>query len=165
MKKAIVSLATGAFLAALPISVHAQDAVKRGAYLAAIMDCTGCHTTGALAGQPDPNGHLAGSTIGFEIPGLGYFYPPNLTPDPETGLGNWSEADIIAAVRTGVRPDGRELAPIMPWMSYAALSDEDASALAAYLRSLPPIKHAAPTMTGAGEKALAPYFTIAVPGK
>ena len=74
---------------------------------------------GALAGQPDPKLHLAGSNIGFGVPGLGVFYPPNLTPDRETGLGSWSEADIVRAVRQGVRPDGRELAPVMPWRNYA----------------------------------------------
>jgi hypothetical protein len=52
---------------------------------------------------------LAGSEVGFQIPGLGIFYPSNLTPDRETGIGTWSEADIIKAVRAGVRPDGRQL--------------------------------------------------------
>jgi mono/diheme cytochrome c family protein len=120
---------------------------SRGEYLARIMDCGGCHTGGALAGQPDAQLHLAGSSIGFAIPGLGYFYPPNLTPDPETGLGAWSEAEIARAVRTGVRPDGRELAPVMPWRSYAALTDEDAQALAAYLNGLAPVRN--PTPSGA----------------
>ena len=83
------------------------------------MDCVGCHTGGALAGAPDPKLRLAGSDIGFGAPGLGVFYPPNLTPDQETGLGAWSEADIVKALRTGERPDGRELAPMMPWRSYA----------------------------------------------
>jgi mono/diheme cytochrome c family protein len=141
----------------------AQDMVKRGEYLAAIMDCTGCHTSGALIGQPDPALYLAGSNIGFEIPGLGIFYPPNLTPDPETGLGGWSESDIAAALRTGVRPDGRELAPAMPWRSYSALSDEDVAALAAYLRSLEPVVNQAPTPVGPGERAAAPYLTVMMP--
>src|SRR4051812_37469505 len=75
---------------------------SRGEYLATIMDCGGCHTGGALAGQPDPQLYLAGSEIGFGIPGTGFFYPPNLTPDRETGLGAWGEAEIIRAIRTGV---------------------------------------------------------------
>jgi mono/diheme cytochrome c family protein len=146
-------------------SAQAADAatLRRGEYLARIMDCGGCHTTGALIGRPDPAMLLAGSTIGFGIPELGVFYPPNLTPDPETGLGAWSEADIVAAVRTGRRPDGRELAPAMPWRAYAALSDEDAAALAAYLKSLPPVRHAAPPIAGMSEKPAAPYFTVAMP--
>jgi mono/diheme cytochrome c family protein len=137
--------------------------LARGAYLAAIMDCGGCHTGGALAGQPDPKLHLAGSGIGFVIPGAGVFYPPNLTPDHDTGLGAWSEADIIRALRQGERPDGRVLAPVMPWPNYAALTDEDARALARYLRSLPPVRNAAPPMTAAGERPPAPYLTVVVP--
>jgi mono/diheme cytochrome c family protein len=143
-------------------AAQAQD-LKRGAYLSKIMDCVGCHTRGALAGKPDPAFDLAGSDIGFEIPGLGYFYPPNLTSDAETGLGKWSEADIVKAVRTGERPDGRVLVPIMPWPSYAALTDQDARDLAAYLKSLKPIRHKAPPMTPASEKAPAPYLTAVVP--
>ena len=144
-------------------TARAESPGERGKYLVGIMDCTGCHTTGALAGQPDPTHFLAGSDIGFEIPGLGIFYPPNLTPDGKTGLGTWSEQEIATALRTGVRPDGRELAPAMPWRSYAKLTDEDVRAVAAYLKSLPPVEHAAPAPTGASEKAPAPYLTVAMP--
>jgi mono/diheme cytochrome c family protein len=144
-------------------AAQADEKLERGKYLATIMDCGGCHTRGALIGKPEPAFALAGSNVGFEIPGLGYFYPPNLTPDAETGIGKWSEAEIIAAVRKGVRPDGRQLVPIMPWMSYAALSDTDAQALAAYLKSLAPIKHAAPPMTAHAAGAPAPYLTAKMP--
>lgn len=140
-----------------------QERVKRGEYLATIMDCGGCHTTGALGGKPDPQRHLAGSEIGFQIPQLGVFYPPNLTPDRETGLGAWSEAEIVAAVRKGVRPDGRMLAPVMPYHNYARLTDADAQALAAYLKSLKPIRHQAPAITGASEKPGAPYLAVVAP--
>lgn len=156
-----VAIAMAAGLAAA--DARGETPVERGKYLAAIMDCTGCHTTGALAGQPDPAMFLAGSTIGFQIPGFGIFYPPNLTPDVETGLGAWSEQQIIDAVRMGVRPDGRGLAPVMPWPSYAALTDSDAQALAAYLKSLPATAHAAPPLTGPDEKAPAPYLTVKMP--
>jgi len=155
----VVLMATGLGAA----TARAESPGERGKYLVGIMDCTGCHTTGALAGQPDPTHFLAGSDIGFEIPGLGIFYPPNLTPDGKTGLGTWSEQDIATALRTGVRPDGRELAPAMPWRSYAKLTDEDVRAVAAYLKSLPPVEHAAPAPTGASEKAPAPYLTVAMP--
>ncbi|HYZ31304.1 MAG TPA: c-type cytochrome [Crenalkalicoccus sp.] len=158
------SLALGFALAlALPVCAAAQQDVERGAYLARIMDCGGCHTAGALAGQPDPKLHLAGSTVGFHIPGLGVFYPPNLTPDRETGIGTWSAADITRAMKQGLRPDGRELAPVMPWRSYAALTDADAEALASYLRSLAPVRHAVPPPTGEGHGAPAPYLTVVVP--
>lgn len=140
----------------------ADERVARGAYLARIMDCGGCHTPGVFAGKPDFARMFGGSEIGFQIPGLGIFYPPNLTPDA-TGLGAWSEAEIIAAVRTGVRPDGRTLAPIMPWHSYAALTDEDAGALAGYLKTLTPVKNQAPAMVGPQGKPVAPYFTVVAP--
>jgi hypothetical protein len=91
------------------------------------------------------------------------FYPPNLTPDAETGLGTWSEAEIMLAVREGMRPDGRQLIPIMPWPSYSALSDEDAKALAAYLKGLPPQKFKAPGPFGASETPTHPYLAVVVP--
>jgi mono/diheme cytochrome c family protein len=154
-------------IAAWPAAAQPADArtLARGEYLAAIMDCGGCHTGGALIGKPDPKLALAGSAIGFQIPELGTFYPPNLTPDRETGLGSWSAAEIVTAVRTGVRPDGRILAPIMPWHSYAALTDADAGALAAYLKSIPPVRNATPPITGPTETPPAPYMTVVVPGR
>ncbi|MDX2204141.1 MAG: cytochrome c [Hyphomicrobiaceae bacterium] len=139
------------------------DDIARGEYLARIMDCAGCHTPGALIGKPDQARNLAGSEIGFHIPDLGYFYPPNLTSDGRTGLGTWTEADIIKAVRTGVRPDGRILAPVMPWHSYAALNDADAQMLARYLKSLPPVPHEVPGPTGASGQPPAPYLTVVAP--
>lgn len=136
----------------------------RGEYLARIMDCGGCHTRGTFLGQPDPDLYLAGSEVGFHLPGLGYFYPPNLTPDPASGLGTWSEEDIIRAVREGVRPDGRMLAPIMPSRSYAALTNEDVRALAAYLKSLPPIEYPdEPRPAGDAEQPVAPYLELVLP--
>ncbi len=68
---------------------------------------------------------LGGSEVGFEIPGLGVFHGPNLTPDMETGLGSWTEEQIVTAFTTGMRPDGRKLAPIMPWQAFANLTPED----------------------------------------
>jgi mono/diheme cytochrome c family protein len=137
--------------------------VKRGEYLATIMDCGGCHTKGALVGKPDPEHYLAGSDVGFQIPGLGIFYPPNLTPDRETGLGAWSETDIVNAVRTGMRPDGHQLVPVMPYPHYAKLTDADAHALAAYLKSKKPVRHRAPMIVGATAKPSAPYLTVVMP--
>jgi mono/diheme cytochrome c family protein len=158
MRKALLCLVLA--VAATPAA--AQD-LKRGEYLARIMDCGGCHTPGALAGKPDLDHPLAGGTVGFELPGLGIFYPPNLTPHPEAGLGAWSEADMVRALRTGLRPDGRELAPIMPWRSYQTLTDEDAMALVSYLKALPPSAHKVPGPIGPSETAPAPYLTVVVP--
>jgi hypothetical protein len=64
-----------------------------------------------------------------------------------------------------VRPDGRVLAPVMPWHAYAALNDADARALARYLRSLPPVRNPTPAMVGANETPTAPYLTVVVPGR
>ncbi|EWY42184.1 cytochrome C [Skermanella stibiiresistens SB22] len=152
-------------LLALTVPGHAEDVAQRGEYLAAIMDCGGCHTDGALAGQPNPSRRLAGSSIGFEIPGLGVFYPPNLTSDRQTGMGDWSAADIAKALRTGVRPDGRELAPAMPWRAYANLNDDDLAALAAYLKGLEPVVNKVPPIVASGDVASAPYLTVAMPKK
>ncbi|WP_119388402.1 c-type cytochrome [Taklimakanibacter lacteus] len=153
---------TGLVLTAT-VPAAADEPAKRGEYLATIMDCAGCHTTGVFLGKPDPERYLAGSEVGFQIPGLGIFYPPNLTPDHETGLGSWSADDIVKAVRTGERPDGRILAPAMPYKHYGRLTDEDAYALAAYLQSLKPIRHQAPAISGDAEKPTAPYLTVIVP--
>jgi mono/diheme cytochrome c family protein len=153
-------------IAAASFIVHAASAeplVERGEYLAHIMDCGGCHHTGAFTPNPNLKTPLAGSDIGFEMPGMGVVYPPNLTPDKETGLGGWSDAEIITAFTTGVRPDGRQLAPIMPWMSYRHISADDAAALVAYLRSLKPVKHKVPGPFGPTDKPSAPYFTITGP--
>ena len=147
--------------AAAPAST--KEAVSRGEYLAAIMDCGGCHTPGMLVGKPDPQRHLGGSEVGFQIPGLGTFYPPNLTPDKETGIGEWSVDDIMRAVRTGVRPDGRVLAPVMPYHSYAKLSDEDAQALATYLKGIKPVRIKVPAIAGPSETPTAPYLAVTMP--
>lgn len=137
-------------------------ALERGRYLVTLMDCSGCHTPGALAGQPDVTRYLAGSSIGFQGP-AGTVYPPNLTPDRETGLGAWSEEAILAAVKAGRRPDGRALAPVMPWPSYASLTEDDGKALVAYLRSLPPIRLKAPEPVPPGESPRTAYLTLINP--
>ena len=146
----IICLCLTACSSALAGETTAQ--IKRGEYMATVGACADCHTPGAMLGKPDPSRLMAGSEVGFEMPGMGVFHPPNLTPDPETGLGNWTNQEIVAAIRTGVRPDGRTLVPIMPWHFYAVLTDEDAQAIATYLRSLPPIKNKVPGPFGPNEK-------------
>jgi mono/diheme cytochrome c family protein len=157
------ALAAALAVGATQAAGAAQSDVARGKYLVTIMDCSGCHTPGALAGKPEMAKALSGSDIGFGAPGLGVFYPPNLTPDPETGLGKWSSADIVKAITTGVRPDGRELAPFMPYRDYAALTADDAAAIAAYLQSLPPTVHAVPDPVGPNAKPPSPYLSVTMP--
>ena len=71
-------------------------------------------------------------------------FPRNLTPDAETGLGTWTEADFLKAIRTGQKPNGAMMLPPMPWPAYTHATDEDLKAVWAYLRGLPPIKNAVP---------------------
>ena len=85
--------------------------------------------------------YLGGSDVGFAIPHLGVFVGPNLTPDKATGLGNWTAAQIVNAITKGQTPQGRTLAPVMPWHAYANLTKSDALAIVAYLKSLPPVSH------------------------
>ena len=136
--------------------------VARGAYLAAIMDCGGCHTPRAADGAPIVTAGLSGGNVGFEIPGLGIFWASNLTPH-KSGLKGWSTRQIVDAIRTGTRPDGRMLAPAMPWPSFAHLSDEDAEALALYLRSLPPAESTASSPVGSARDAKAPFYRVTLP--
>jgi mono/diheme cytochrome c family protein len=149
-------LGMAVFVSGVVVAAHQpkadEAAVQRGQYLVAISACGDCHTPGSLLGAPDASRLLAGSEVGFQMPGVGVFYPPNLTPDAETGLGTWTEAEIIAAIQTGARPDGRILAPIMPWRGLAALTPQDASAIAAYLKSLPAVKNKVPGPFGVGEQ-------------
>ena len=137
--------------------------VEHGKYLVTVMDCGGCHSTGVFTNQMKPETYLAGSDEGFDLPGLGVFYPPNLTPDP-TGLAAWTEPQIVTALRTGARPDGRVLAPIMPWRAFANLTDEDAAAIAAYLKSLKPVAHKV-SGPASVETAPTPYLTLKDPRK
>ena len=118
----------------------ADDAhVARGRYLVTIAGCSDCHTPGALLGRPDMKRYLGGSDVGFAIPGAGVFVGQNLTPDKETGLGKWTDAQVITAIRTGKTPEGRELSPVMPYPALSHLADADAQAIVAFLKSLPPV--------------------------
>ena len=140
-------------LAAAASTAAAADpaAIARGKYLVTIASCHDCHTPGYFLGKPDMARYLGGSDVGFELPGLGVFHGPNLTPDKGTGLGTWTDAQVLAALQTGVRPDGRVLAPIMPWRAFASLTKPDAEAIVAYLRSVPPVSNKAPGPFGPSE--------------
>lgn len=131
----------------------AQTAVARGEYLANLAGCTDCHTPGHFFGKPDLTRRLGGSEVGFEVPGMGIFYGPNLTSDKETGLGLWTDAQIVHALQTGERPDGRILSPNMPWRALAHVKEADLRDIVAYLRSLPPVHNKVPGPFGPDEKA------------
>lgn len=151
-------------LCALALPAHAAGDPGRGAYLARIMDCAGCHGTTGPDGLRIAGMEFAGGSLGFELPGLGTFWPPNLTPDP-TGLAGWTAEEITDAIRAGLRPDGRILAPIMPWANYAGLTDADAADLVAYLRSLPPVANRVPAPAEPGAPRTAPFLAVVVPAE
>ncbi len=130
----------------------AQTPVERGRYLANLAGCSHCHTPGHFLGKVDMTRALGGSDVGFGIPNLGVFVGPNLTPDKATGLGRYTDAEVTTLLRTGTRPDGRILAPAMPWREYSTLTDADMKALIAYLRSLKPISNAVPGPFGPQDK-------------
>jgi mono/diheme cytochrome c family protein len=107
------------------------DPAKQGELIFNIGGCTSCHTAkgGQLLAGGDP----------LRTP-FGSFYPPNITPDPETGIGGWSEADLARAMREGKAPDGTPFYPSFPYTSYTHLTDEDVRALKAYLDTVPPVR-------------------------
>jgi mono/diheme cytochrome c family protein len=145
MPRCVFAITLSAALAAfgsLPPPALADDAqVARGRYLVTIAGCSDCHTPGALIGAPDMKRYLGGSDIGFSIPGQGVFVGQNLTPDKETGIGSWTSEQVITAIRMGKRPDGGELSGVMPYAAFSHLTDEDAQAIAAFLKSLPAVSN------------------------
>jgi len=161
-----ILLASGAVAIAL-LAAHrcaaAETDVERGRYLVTIAGCNHCHTPGYLLGKPDENQFLGGSDVGFFLPHLGIFVGPNLTGDKETGLGNWSQDDIVKALQTGITPDGRDLAPIMPWHDFAELKRSDADAIAAYLKTIPIVKHQVAGPFGPDEKPKIAVFKVLAP--
>ena len=135
-----------------PAAMTQAEKVARGEYLTTIMGCNDCHTPGTFYGAPDFSRKLSGSELGWVGP-WGTSYARNLTPDPETGIGSWSEDDIVKTIRTGQRADGTPVLPPMPWPMYTNLSDDDAYAIAAYLKSLPAVSHKVPDKLPPGSKA------------
>jgi len=117
------------FFAALPGALAQGDA-KRGQYLAKAGGCLGCHTEEKQGATPFAGGRALKTPFGT-------FYGPNITPDPNAGIGRWSEADFIQAMRHGLRPDGANYFPAFPYPSFTNIADADLKDLWAYLRSLP----------------------------
>lgn len=151
--------------AALLPRAHAESPIERGHYLVVLAGCNDCHTPGFFLGKPDMAKYLGGSDVGFEIPGLGVFPGRNITPDKETGIGNWTDEQITAALTVGRRPDGRQLAPIMPYASFSNMSKQDVAAVVAYLRSIPPVKNAVAGPFEPGDKVTIFTFRVEPPGQ
>jgi mono/diheme cytochrome c family protein len=141
----IVALAVlgGTFLGGAPWggATRAQgtqdaDLVRRGAYLEHAADCEVCHTR--------PGGIPYAGGRAFDLPGIGTIYAPNITPDPQTGIGAYTDAQFDSAVRAGVAPGWTHLYPVMPYASYARMTEGDVHAIRAYLATLPPVRAATP---------------------
>lgn len=122
----------------VPAQLAGSSLVERGEYLARAADCEVCHT--AIGGKPYAGG------FALNLP-FGALYSTNITPDRETGIGAYSDAQFLAALRKGVRRDGAHLYPGMPFASYTYMTDDDALAIKAYLFSLAPVHAPARTNT------------------
>ena len=142
--------------------------VDRGRYLVELLGCGSCHTDGALIGAPRQDRLLSGSTVGIaytnplEYDDPGVVFAPNLTPDNETGLGLWSEAQIIGAVREGQGRHGRRRILVMPWQAYTSIRYDDAYAIAKYLQNLTPVSHQVPADVAPGRPTANSYVHFGV---
>jgi mono/diheme cytochrome c family protein len=141
------------FIAALALAgaAYADTPVERGSYLVnTIMTCGNCHSPkgppDVVAGK-DFSGGLRFDEPPFDVTA------PNITPDKETGIGAWSDADIKKLLRTGMRPNGLPVAVVMPTGFYDIITDTDLDAIVAYLRTLTPVKNKVPD----------PIYKIAIP--
>jgi len=123
---------------AAPLALAAppdDSLLRRGEYLYRAGGCAGCHTDEKHGGAENAGGRAIESPFGT-------FYAPNITPDPVHGIGKWSEADFLRALRDGKSPAGSHYYPAFPYTSYTLLYDDDMRALWAYLRSRPAVARA-----------------------
>ena len=147
MMKSLYLTASLIALSSLGLSAQAETIVERGQYLVTtIGGCGNCHSPRGggttLEGKVVPGTELSGGLqLDEEVVQLSM---PNITPDIETGIGEWTNQQIVEALRNGKRPDGKIIGPPMPISMYRNLSDNDATAVATYLRAIQPVKHAVP---------------------
>lgn len=121
-----------------PADFPDTDPLARGKYLAEAADCEACHTVDG--GTPFAGGRPFDTEFGT-------LYAPNITPDEETGIGSWSDADFLRAMHEGIGKDGKNLYPAFPYAAYTYLAEEDVLAIKAYIFSLPAVKNVAPEHT------------------
>lgn len=114
------------------------DALTRGEYLVTAGGCLSCHQ----GQRSDDDTSLSGG-LALESD-FGTFFAPNITPDPETGIGNWTGRDFLLALKHGRSPSGSFYYPAFPYRAYAGLTDRDVLAMGAYLKSLEPVSNAVP---------------------
>ena len=152
----------------LPSPDYSPEQLQRGKYLVALLGCGSCHTDGALVGEVNPSRLLAGSSVGiaytspFVDDDPGVVFPPNLTPDLETGLGAWTMPRLVRMIRQGTTEHSTRNLPVMPWPAFAGITDDDAFAIAAYLKSLAPVRHVVPANVAEGQATDEPYIHFGV---
>lgn len=135
MRPAVLSFAIALAFGSWTASVLAQGDAKRGEYLAKAGGCVACHTEESKDAVPFAGGRALKTTFGT-------FYGPNITPHPQAGIGRWTEADFVRAMRFGVRPDGAHYYPAFPYPSFSRITDDDLRDLWAFLRTLAPSSRA-----------------------
>lgn len=148
---------------AVPSSTYTPAQLQQGRYMLGLLGCGSCHTDGALIGAPQQSRLLAGSATGIvytspfvdDYPGV--VYPPNLTPNLETGLGSWTMERLVQMIRVGTTDHSARTIPAMPWPAFVNITKEDAFAIAAYLKSLPPVHHQVPANVPRGQPAPSAY--------
>jgi mono/diheme cytochrome c family protein len=134
-------MALGAFFSLLATSVQAAGSLERGKYLMeSVVACGNCHLQRGPQGQPLFDKGLSGGMVFDEAAFRAV--AANITPDPDTGIGKWSDAQLAKAIREGVRPDGTVIGPPMPIEFYRNMSDDDVASIVAYLRAQPPVPNA-----------------------
>ena len=140
--RGLIGLVSVGLVAGLALSASAQSPVERGRYLVEVLSaCGNCHTPKGPQGDV-PGKHLAG---GFQLDeDFGTWITPNITSDQDTGIGRWTDDEIIRAIREGRGRDGKTLGPPMPFYLFRGLSDTDVRAIVAYLRTVPPIRNVVP---------------------
>jgi mono/diheme cytochrome c family protein len=131
----LVSLTLGLLPPAFSAATDQGNSIARGEYLAAAAGCISCHTDTDNKGPAFAGGHALQTSFGV-------FYTPNITPDLETGIGNWSDAEFVSALREGIAPDGSHYYPSFPYPSYAGMTEEDALAIKSWLDTLEPVYRA-----------------------
>ena len=120
----------------VPASLADADLVARGEYLTRAADCAACHA--APGGRPFAGG------LPFKLPKIGTIYSTNITPDPETGIGAWSDEEFLKALHQGIGKGGKHLYPAFPYPSYALMTDSDVLAIKSYLFTLEPVSYSPP---------------------
>jgi mono/diheme cytochrome c family protein len=135
----MMRLLAGVWLASAALAAAAAPPgeAQRGQYIVRLAGCHACHTDSARKGA------LLAGGLELKTP-YGRFHVPNITPDPETGIGRWSNSDFVRAMREGVAPDGRHYYPAFPYTSYTRMTERDLLDLKAYLDTVKPVRHQVP---------------------